>query len=234
MPPSTRFPVTPTNEVRRKPERGDYNRDAAYAILDEAFLAHVGIALDGEPVVIPMVFGRDGDRLLLHGSVASRLLRALDRGVPVCVTATLVDGLVLARSQRNHSVNYRSVVVFGTARRLRGRDAARALAVVVDHAIPGRSEEAIPADDREVAETLVLDVPIEVASVKVRTGPPLAAKGDDTVAEVWTGVLPLALIPQTPRTDVATSSTDVPARSVSPWRRQGSARNHVDSDGNRS
>ena len=145
------FAITATNRLQRKPERGNYTRDAAYAILDEGFVAHVGIAPDGQPVVIPMVYGRDGDRLLLHGSVASRLLRALDRGLRLCVTVTLVDGLVLALAQRNHSVNYRSVVILGQGRRVRGREAAGALSRVVEHVAPGRSAEARPPTEREVA-----------------------------------------------------------------------------------
>src|SRR5258706_8806761 len=111
--------------VRRKPERASYERAAAYAILDEGLVAHVGFSIDGQPFVIPMVYGRDGDRLLLHGSVASRLLRVLDGGAPVCVTVTLLDALVLARSQFHHSMNYRSVVIMGTARRVHDTDACR-------------------------------------------------------------------------------------------------------------
>ncbi len=215
------FPITAANELHRKPERGNYSRDAAYAILDEGFVAHVGIAVDGDPVVIPMIYGRDGDRLVLHGSVASRLLRALDRGFRVCVTVTLVDGLVLARAQRNHSVNYRSVVISGEGRRLRGADAATALSRVVEHVVPGRSVETRPATEREVAETLVIEVPIEIASVKTRTGPPLASSDEDTTVVCWTGVLPLTLTAQRPVMDPVTSSGAHPPESISPWRRPG-------------
>jgi nitroimidazol reductase NimA-like FMN-containing flavoprotein (pyridoxamine 5'-phosphate oxidase superfamily) len=213
------FPVTTKSELRRKPQRGSYARHDAYRILDEALIAHVGLAVDGDPVVIPMVFGRDNDRLFLHGSVASRLLRALDHGLPVCVTVTLLDGLVLARSQRNHSANYRSVVVFGTGRRLHHDDAVRALARIVDHAIPGRSAEARPPTKAELAETLVIEVPIEVASVKVRSGPPLPLSEDESTYDAWSGVLPLQLAAQAPQTDSATSSRSTIPASLSPWRR---------------
>ena len=147
----TDLTTTPNTTIRRKPERGRYDRATVDAILDEAFVAHVGIAVDGQPFVIPMACGRVGDRLLLHGSVASRLLRSLDRGVRVCVTVTLIDGLVLAHSQRNHSLNYRCAVVLGTATRLRGDEATSALARIVDHIVPGRVDEARCTDRRRAA-----------------------------------------------------------------------------------
>jgi nitroimidazol reductase NimA-like FMN-containing flavoprotein (pyridoxamine 5'-phosphate oxidase superfamily) len=214
--------ATPHTTITRKPERGTYERAAANRILDEAFVAHVGFVLDAQPLVIPMVFGRDGDRLLLHGSVASRLLRALDTGVPVCVTVTLVDGIVLARSQFHHSVNYRSVVVVGTARRLREPDDQRvALACIVDHVAPGRASEARPANDAELRETMVLELAIEAASVKARSGDPVPSNDEDRDPPIWAGVLPLRVVAGPPAADRSLPPTDALPASVSPWTRPG-------------
>jgi nitroimidazol reductase NimA-like FMN-containing flavoprotein (pyridoxamine 5'-phosphate oxidase superfamily) len=215
------FVPTAATTLHRKPERGGYERAQAYAVLDEALIAHVGVVIDGQPFVIPMVFGRDGDRLLLHGSVGSRLLRALDDGVSVCATVTLLDGLVLAHAQKNHSVNYRSVVILGTARRLRGEAAATALSRIVEHVAPGRSTEARPANAAELRETTVLELAIEEASTKVRTGPPAAPSDADQGLDVWVGVLPLALVPGAPVPDRPASGTSPVAPSISPWRRPG-------------
>lgn len=177
--------------VQRKPERASYERADAYAILDEALVAHVGISIDGQPFVIPMVFGRDGDRLILHGSVATRLLRTLDAGTPVCVTVTLLDALVVSRSQFHTSMNYRSVVVVGTARRIKDlEEAKQALGAVVDHVIPGRSREAREPTDAELRQTAVLELPIETASVKCRTGSAIE-EPDDLALPIWAGVVPL-------------------------------------------
>lgn len=217
---SPAFTPTPHTMLHRKPERGSYERAAAERILDEAFVAQVGFVDDGQPIVIPMVFGREGDRLLLHGSVASRLLRALDAGVPVCVNVTLVDGIVLSHSQFHHSVNYRSVVILGTARRVRDPDEQRrALGCVVDHVAPGRAGEARPPNDAELRQTLVLEVAIETASVKTRSGGPVAPDDDDRDLPVWSGVLPLTVQPGAPVPDEH-SSVDVgtPA-SIAPWSR---------------
>lgn len=177
--------------VRRKPDRASYERADAYSILDEALIAHVGISVDGQPFVIPMVFGRDGDRLILHGSVATRLLRALDAGVPVCVTVTLLDALVVSRSQFHTSMNYRSVVVVGVARRIKDLEQAkRAMAALVDHTIPGRAAEAREPTDAEMRQTAVLALPIETASVKRRTGGPIEEPSDLTLP-IWAGLVPL-------------------------------------------
>ena len=198
--------------VKRLPARASYERDEAYAILDEGLLAHVGIAVDGQPFVIPMAYGRDGDRLLLHGSVASRLLRTLDAGTRVCVTVTILDGLVLARSQFHHSMNYRSVVVLGTATRL--RDAAAGLERIVDHIVPGRTAEARSGNDAELRQTTVLELPIEEASVKRRAGGPIDDESDMELP-VWAGVLPLRLIAGEPEAD-----NDLPLPpSLTPYRR---------------
>lgn len=201
----------------RYASRGTYDRELAYSILDDAFVAHVGFVVDDQPYVIPMVYGRDGDRLLLHGSVASRLMRALDRGVPVCITVTHVDGLVLARSHFHHSVNYRSVVVLGTATRLRDESAEVAFERIVDHVAPGRAAETRPTNRVEARQTMALEVPLVEVSVKVRTGPPidddadLAAPG---AGAVWAGVLPLTVTPGVPEADEHTGADTPVAASV--------------------
>lgn len=185
--------VGPTERsvVRRRPDRASYELERIHAVLDEGLVAHVGIAVDGQPYVIPMAYGRDGDRLILHGSVAARLMRALDRGLPVCVTVTILDGLVLSRSSFHHSMNYRSVVVLGTARRIDERTAAaRALDALVEHVVPGRTAETRPATDVELRQTMVLELPIEEASLKERTGGPLD-EPEDLELPVWAGVIPL-------------------------------------------
>jgi uncharacterized protein len=176
--------------VRRKTDRADYRRASVNAILDEAFVAHVGISVDGQAFVIPMVYGRDADRLILHGSVASRLLRALESGNQVCVTVTLVDALVFSRSQFHTSVNYRSVVVVGRARRVpEGESKRQAMKTLVEHVIPGRTAEARPPTDAELRQITVVEVPIETASVKSRTGGPIE-EPEDLGLPVWAGVLP--------------------------------------------
>jgi nitroimidazol reductase NimA-like FMN-containing flavoprotein (pyridoxamine 5'-phosphate oxidase superfamily) len=216
------FTPTGSTTFKRKPERGTYDRGVAYAILDEGFVAHVGIAVDGQPFVIPMTYARDGDRLLLHGSVASRLLRALDDGVATCVTVTLVDGVVLAAAQRSHSLNYRCVVVLGTARRVREPgDVAEALHAIIEHLAPGRTAEARAATEQEQRETLVIELPIDVASVKQRTGGPVAdelgaADGD---APCWAGVIPLQTVATEPVPDAASALLPLPP-SVTSWARR--------------
>lgn len=189
--PSRALTPTERSTVRRLSERGSYDRGQIDAVLDEGLVAHVGIAVDGQPFVIPMAYGRDGDRLLLHGSVASRLMRGLDDGLPVCVTVTLLDGLVLSRSTFHHSMNYRSVVVMGTARRITDpADAATALDALVEHVVPGRTAETRAPSAGELRQTMVLELPIEEASLKVRTG---GANDDpeDLPLPIWAGVIPL-------------------------------------------
>lgn len=179
--------------VRRHPERGSLDRLLVHAILDEGFVAHVGFAADAQPFVIPMAYGRAGDRLILHGAAPSRLMDALAAGVQACVTVTLVDGLVLARSTFSHSMNYRSVVCFGRAHRLEADDEKRrALDALVEHLIPGRSREARGPNARELDATAVLEFAIEEASAKVRSGPPKEPPADVDLP-VWAGVIPLAI-----------------------------------------
>lgn len=187
---SPTFGVTGRSEVRRKPERGSYDRAAAEAILDEAIVCHLGFAdTTGQPVVIPTTFARDGDVLYVHGSPASRMLRSLATGVPVCLTVTLIDGIVLAKSAFHHSVNYRSVVVFGTATPVTDLDAKqRVLTLFVDHIVPGRMADARPPNETELKGTLVLELPLAEASVKVRAGGPIDDE-EDAEWPAWTGVV---------------------------------------------
>ena len=187
--------------VRRHPERGAYERAAIDAILDEALYCHVGFTLDGQPFVIPTIHARAGDVLYLHGSPASRMLRGLAKGIDVCVTATLLDGIVLARSVYNHSLNYRSAVVLGRARPVaERREKLAALAAIVEHVVPGRSRDARPPSDEEAAGTLVLALPLEEASAKIRTGPPQDFDSDLDLP-IWAGVIPLALTAGAPVAD---------------------------------
>ncbi len=192
---------TPRTWVVREPERGVYDRDAAYRILDEAFLCHVGFVVDGQPFVIPTSYGRKDDALYIHGSAASRMLRRMDEGIPVCVTVTILDGLVLARSLFNHSMNYRSVVVLGTATAVKNAaEKLAALKVLSDHILPKRWEAARQPNERELKATLVMRVPIEEFSAKVRQGPAIDDE-DDYSFPVWAGVLPLEIFPGKPVAD---------------------------------
>ncbi|HEU4974746.1 MAG TPA: pyridoxamine 5'-phosphate oxidase family protein [Baekduia sp.] len=179
--------------VRRAPARAVYDREAVEAILDEAQVAHLGFAVDGQPYVIPTLHARVGDLVYVHGSSASRALRTLRGGAPMCLTVTLVDGLVLARSVFHHSMNYRSVVVLGEARAVDDREEKlRALEAFTEGLIPGRWAEARPPSDQELKGTQILALPIDEASAKVRTGGPVD-DDEDYALDVWAGVLPLAL-----------------------------------------
>jgi uncharacterized protein len=196
-------PHTPTTRTRvvREPERGVYDRDAAYRILDEAFLCHVGFVADGQPFVIPTSFGRKDDRLYIHGSAASRMLRQMKEGVPVCVTVTLLDGLVLARAAFNHSMNYRSVVVLGKATLVDdSQEKLEALRLISEHIIPGRWADSRQPNERELKATSVLRLPIEEFSAKVRTGPPIDDE-EDYSFPTWAGVVPLEMIAGEPIND---------------------------------
>jgi nitroimidazol reductase NimA-like FMN-containing flavoprotein (pyridoxamine 5'-phosphate oxidase superfamily) len=204
---STIIPTERTR-VRRKPERGSYEREQAYSILDEGLVCHVGICTDAGPVVIPTTYARMGDHLLVHGSPASRLLRGLSHGIDVCVTVTLLDALVLARSAFHHSMNYRSVVVFGRAHTLEDLDAKRAaMDVLVDHIVHGRARDTRGPSDKELKATLVLSLPLDEVSVKIRTGGPID-DAEDMESPVWAGVVPLTVVPGAP---VADDGVDVPA-----------------------
>jgi nitroimidazol reductase NimA-like FMN-containing flavoprotein (pyridoxamine 5'-phosphate oxidase superfamily) len=183
----------PRVRVRRRAGRGNYERTTIDAILDEGLVAHVGIVSDGQPYVIPVLYARAGSVIYLHGSPLSRLVRSMASGVPLCLTVTLLDGVVLARSAFHHSMNYRSVVVLGHGRPVRERDEKRAaLDVLVERLVPGRSEDARAPSAKELRATEVVALPIDEASAKIRTGPPADAAADYELP-VWAGVLPLAL-----------------------------------------
>lgn len=185
----------PTQRTRvvREPERGVYDRATAYRILDEGFICHVGFSVDGQPFVIPTSYGRKDATLYIHGSAASRMLRQMKGGIPVCVTVTLLDGLVLARSVFNHSMNYRSVVILGEATLVEDPDEKLvALRVLSEHIIPGRWDDARQPNERELKATSVLRVPIQEFSAKVRTGPPIDDEPDYSFP-TWAGVVPLEM-----------------------------------------
>lgn len=184
---------TPRTTLKRLPKRGSHERETINEILDEAFICHVGFVVDGQPFVIPTGYARVDDKLIIHGSQASRMLRALKTGIDVCVTVTLLDGLVLARSAFHHSMNYRSVVIFGRAQLIETRDEkVEALFALSEHMIPGRWEEVREPTEAELQQTTVLSLSIGEASAKIRTGPPLDDE-EDYAMDVWAGVLPMKL-----------------------------------------
>ena len=185
-------PVTDRTRVRRKPMRGTHERAAIDAILDEALICHVGFVADHGPIVIPTTHVRVADQLYIHGSAASHMLGSLAGGIDACVTVTLLDGLVLARTAFHHSVNYRSVVLFGRAVRVDDTQAKlAALAALIDRVTPGRSAACRPPNAKELTATTVLAVPIAEASAKIRSGPPLPDDGEDLALPYWAGVIPL-------------------------------------------
>ena len=197
---------TARTTVRRLPERGAYDAATVHAILDEALLCHVGFIADGAPVVIPTIHTRIGETLYFHGSAASRMLRSLRDGVSACVTVTILDGLVLARSAFHHSMNYRSAVILGTAREVTDPDEKRrALDAIVEHVVKGRSAEARPGNEKELRATMVLAMPIIEASAKVRTGGPVDDE-EDLAMPIWAGVLPLSLVPGQAVTDAGVTA----------------------------
>jgi nitroimidazol reductase NimA-like FMN-containing flavoprotein (pyridoxamine 5'-phosphate oxidase superfamily) len=182
--------LTKRTELRRIRERGSHDWDVINRILDAGFLAHVGFCVDRQPFVIPTLYGRDGETLYLHGSVASRMLKELE-AIPACVTVTLVDGLVLSRSAFDHSMNYRSVVAFGSARKIHDPvQKTKSLRVISEHLIAGRWEDVRGPSQKELNATTVLEFIIEEASSKIRSGPPLDDEGDYGLP-VWAGILPL-------------------------------------------
>jgi hypothetical protein len=196
-------PYTPSTRTRlvREADRAVYDRAAAYKILDEGFICHVGFVVDGQPFVIPTGYGRTGDNLYIHGSAASRMLRRVDEGIAVCITVTLLDGLVLARSIFNHSMNYRSVVILGTARAVTdAKEKLEALRLLSEHILPGRWVESRQPNEKELKATLVMRLPIEEFSAKVRQGPPVDDE-DDYAFPTWAGVIPLEMVPGKPVND---------------------------------
>ena len=192
---------TKRTEVHRLPARGSYDRETVHAILDEGLICHVGFVFEGSPFVIPTGYGRDGDRLLIHGSAASRMLRALSAGAEACITVTLLDGLVLARSAFHHSMNYRSVVVLGKGTLINQPEAKmEALRVISERLVPGRWDDVRQPTPQEMKGTTVLSFSINEASAKVRTGPP-KDDAEDYALPIWAGVLPLSLVPGAPMAD---------------------------------
>lgn len=192
---------TQRTQLRRLPKRGFHDSASINQILDAGFLAHVGFQVEGQPFVIPTLYGRDGEKLYLHGSAASRMLGELEQGAPACLTVTLVDGLVLARSAFHHSMNYRSVVAFGTARKIEDETQKRnALRVISDHLIHGRWDDVREPNSKELKATSVLEFQIEEASAKVRQGPPLDDEEDYSLP-MWAGILPVKLKTGTPTPD---------------------------------
>jgi hypothetical protein len=192
---------TARTRVVREPDRGVYDREAVYRILDEGFICHIGFIVEGQPFVIPTSYGRSGDNLYIHGSAASRMLRNLDKGIPVCVTVTLLDGLVLARSIFNHSMNYRSVVVLGTATQVDNpAEMLEALRRLSEHILPGRWAESRQPNERELKATFVLRLPIAEFSAKVRQGRPIDDE-EDYAFRTWAGVIPLRTVAEAPIPD---------------------------------
>ena len=192
---------TPRTRIVREPQRAVYDRETAYRILDEGFICHVGFAIEGQPYVIPTSYARNNDLLYIHGSAASRMLRQAATGIPVCVTVTLLDGLVLARSIFNHSMNYRSVVVLGTATAIEDREEKlAALQALSEHILPGRWKDTRQPNEQELKATSILQLPIEEFSAKVRQGPVIDDE-EDYSFPTWAGIIPLSIVPQPPVDD---------------------------------
>ena len=194
-------PSSARTRVVREPERGIYDRETAYQVLDQGFICHIGFVVEGQPFVVPTAYGRDGDKLYVHGSAASRMLRRLNEGVPICLTVTLLDGLVLARSVFNHSMNYRSVMVLGVAIAIEDREEKlAALRAISEHILPGRWDDSRQPNDKELKATLVMRLPIDEFSAKVRTGPPNDDE-EDYSFPTWAGVIPLEMLAREPISD---------------------------------
>lgn len=196
----TTYEKTPRNQVIRAPKRGAYDKQTVYEIIDAAMICHVGFVQDGQPFVIPTLHARQGDKLLLHGATTSRLIKHAAAGNPLCITVTLVDGLVLARSAMHHSANYRSAVVFGQGSLVSAEEKMAGLQAFTDRLIPGRWADARQPNHKELKATAVVAIPMESASAKVRVGPPKDDEADYELP-VWAGVLPIKQIIDTPEDD---------------------------------
>jgi len=222
---SSAQPASDRVRLRRKRERGRYDRATIDAILDEALLSHLGIAeADGQPLVLPMLHARRGDVVYLHGSAGGRTLRALRAGAPACLTASLLDGLVLARAAMHHSANYRSVVLLGRARAVDDPDEKRvACREIVEHVVPGRWEDVRPPSDSELKATMIVAMPIDQASAKIRSGPPLDDEADHELP-AWAGVIPLGMSAGTPAPDPALAAGVAVPAYASNYRRGASRR----------
>ena len=213
--------LTKRTELRRLPKRGSHEAQTIYAILDAGFLAHVGFQMNGQPFVIPTLYGRQENKLYLHGSAASRMLGELETSMPVCINVTLVDGLVLARSAFHHSMNYRSVVAFGSARKIDDPEQkTQALRVISEHLIAGRWNDVRSPTGKELKATSVLEFSIEEASAKVRAGPPLDDE-EDYALPAWAGVIPLTMSAGQPLADPRMPPrTPLPAPMRCAWSRR--------------
>jgi uncharacterized protein len=213
------YEQTDRTRVYRKPGRGSHDRELVHSILDEALVCHVGFVQDGQPYVTPTIHAREGETVYLHGANANRTFRVLADGVPCCLTATLVDELVLARSAQHHSMNYRSAMVFGTAREVTDpEDKQRGLRAVIEHVAPGRSDEVRGPNETELRSTKVLALEIEEASAKVRTGQP-ADEEADLELPYWAGLLPLSQVPGEPIAAPDLNGDPPVPEHVTGWRR---------------
>jgi hypothetical protein len=195
-----KFTITSRNKVNRVPKRANYDAKTLYAILDNMFVCHVAFILDKQPFIIPMAYGRKGNKIYLHGATSSRLMKSLKSGIPVCICVTLLDGVVLARSSFHSSMNYRSAVVFGTASLVEEKKKNAALKIITEHIAEGRWNEARKPNFKELKATSVLEVMIDQASSKIRTGPPLD-EPEDYDLPIWAGVVPLNLLAGKTETD---------------------------------
>jgi nitroimidazol reductase NimA-like FMN-containing flavoprotein (pyridoxamine 5'-phosphate oxidase superfamily) len=214
-----KYEKTERTTLKRLPARGHYDRELVHKILDEGFICHVGFIVDDAPVVIPTGYGRIDDKLYIHGSQASRMLRTLKTGVPVCVTVTLVDGLVLARSAFHHSINYRSVVIFGNATLVEDeKEKSEALLAFSEHVIRGRWDDVREPTPQELKATTVLRLELEEVSAKIRSGPPIDDE-EDYDLPVWAGVLPLHVVSGEPIADPRLPSEIKPPEYVLKYRR---------------
>ena len=194
------YPIDNTNKVKRIPKRGHYDRATIYEVLDAGFLCHIGFTVKNRPFVIPTSYGRKGDKIYLHGASTSRMMVNLQEGLPMCLTVTHLDGLVLARSSFHHSMNYRSAVCFGTAHLVAGEEKEEALKIISDQILLGRWEEAREPIAKELKATTVLCMNIDQASAKIRTGPPGDEKADYELP-IWAGVVPCQQVWGTPVAD---------------------------------
>lgn len=214
------FPQTQRTTLKRLPKRGVYDRELVYRILDEGFICHVSFVVDGQPFVIPTGYARIADQLYIHGAQVSRMLRTLAQGIDVCIAVTLVDGIVLARSAFHHSINYRSVVIFGCAAMVEEKEAKlAALFAFSEHVIPGRWNDVREPTEQELKATTVLSLPLLEVSAKVRTGPPIDDE-DDYALNIWAGVLPLRMIAGEPIDDPRLPETIEPPTYTLKYRRE--------------
>lgn len=211
---------TERTRLRRLPKRGAFDRETVNSILDEAFICHIGFTVDQQPYVIPTAFGRVDDVLYIHGSSASRMLRTLSQGVEMCFTATLIDGLVLARSAFHHSINYRSIVVLGNATLVESNEEKNlALEAITNHIVPGRWADVRWPTELELKATSVLKMPINEASAKIRTGPPIDDE-EDYAMNIWAGILPVELTAGDPIDDARLDNGSVPPSNITNYTRK--------------